>query len=263
MILLAGASLSACSEEALPIGAASSTAASSVVSTSSGSGGGTGGAPVSTGGAGGEASMWSPCLGDAPCRIMPFGASITDGYNVPGGYRIHLWALATMAEKSIDFVGSLSNGPSELPDKEHEGHSGWKIAELDAIAGERMTTYTPQIVLVHAGTNDVRNGDDLPNAPNRLRALVDTMTSMAPDALVVLASLVPVSDPQDQLAMDAFNAEVPVIVEENVNAGKHVVFADMASALDVADLADGVHPTLAGYDKMAIVWFDTVSTLLP
>jgi len=218
---------------------------------------------VSTGGAGGESSAWTPCPEDAPCRIMPFGASITDGYNVPGGYRIHLWALVDMADKSIDFVGSLSNGPSELPDKEHEGHSGWKIAELDAIAAERLTTYVPQIILVHAGTNDVRNADDLPNAPNRLRALVDTMTSTAPEALVVLASLVPVDDVQDQLAMDAFNAEVPVIVEENVNAGKHVVFADMASALDVADLADGVHPTAAGYDKMATVWFDIVATMLP
>ncbi len=27
----------------------------------------------------------------APVRMMPLGDSITDGFNVPGGYRVDLW----------------------------------------------------------------------------------------------------------------------------------------------------------------------------
>lgn len=52
--------------------------------------------------------------------IMPLGDSITDGIFVPGAYRIKLWENITNAGYKVDFVGSLSNGPAELGDKDHE-----------------------------------------------------------------------------------------------------------------------------------------------
>ncbi len=66
----------------------------------------------------------------APLKIMPLGDSITDGYNVPGGYRAELWRLLDVAGTHVNFVVSLQSGPSGLPDKDHEGHSGWCISPL-------------------------------------------------------------------------------------------------------------------------------------
>jgi hypothetical protein len=160
-------------------------------------------------------------------------------------------------------ISSARCSPVELPDKEHDGHSGWKIEEVDAITVDPMTTYLPHILLVHVGTNDVRGGDDVTLILDRLRALVDTMTSTDPQVVVVLASLAPLADATDQLAVDALNAEVPTIVQDNQTANQHVVFADIAAALTAADLEDGIHPTAAGYDKMGTVWFDAIASMLP
>ena len=63
-------------------------------------------------------------------KILPLGDSITDGFNIPGGYRIDLWNSFKVQNLSVDFVGSLSNGPNSLGDKDHEGHSGWRIDEI-------------------------------------------------------------------------------------------------------------------------------------
>src|SRR5262245_10565633 len=65
-------------------------------------------------------------------RVMPLGDSITDGFNVPGGYRIGLWQRLAGGGYTVDLVGSGSGGPPELGDHDHEGHPGWRIDQLDA-----------------------------------------------------------------------------------------------------------------------------------
>jgi hypothetical protein len=39
-------------------------------------------------------------------RVMPLGDSITDGFNVPGGYRVDLWQKLVAGGRTVDFVGS-------------------------------------------------------------------------------------------------------------------------------------------------------------
>ncbi|MEW9533764.1 SGNH hydrolase, partial [Microbispora sp. NPDC049125] len=65
-------------------------------------------------------------------RVMPLGDSITEGTQVPGGYRIGLWQRLAAGRYTIDFVGSQYNGPGNLGDHDHEGHPGWRIDQIDA-----------------------------------------------------------------------------------------------------------------------------------
>src|SRR5215472_7541686 len=88
-------------------------------------------------------------------KVMPLGDSITDGFVVPGGYRNGLWQRFTAAGYKVDFVGSLSNGPASLGDHDHEGHSGWRIDQIDANIVGWLNTQQPHTVLLHIGTNDV------------------------------------------------------------------------------------------------------------
>jgi hypothetical protein len=55
-------------------------------------------------------------------RVMPLGDSITEGTQVPGGYRIGLWQRTAAAGYRVDLVGSQFNGPTALGDHDHEGH---------------------------------------------------------------------------------------------------------------------------------------------
>lgn len=184
-------------------------------------------------------------------KVMPLGDSITDGYNVPGGYRINLWHSLAAAGRTVDLVGSQANGPADLGDHDHEGHSGWRIDQVDANVANWVGGTSPRSVLIHLGTNDVNQNYDLPNAPARLSALVDHVLAAAPGADVFVASIVPMSDPGKEAAAGAFNATIPGMV---AGKGGRVHFVDMHAALTTADLADGVHPDRGGYDKMAARW---------
>src|SRR3954451_5402213 len=79
-------------------------------------------------------------------KIMPLGDSITDGYNVPGGYRINLWQRLAAGGDTTDFVGSGFNGPASLGDHDHEGHSGWRIDQIDANIVGWLQAYAPRTI---------------------------------------------------------------------------------------------------------------------
>ncbi len=189
-------------------------------------------------------------------KVMPLGDSITDGLTVPGGYRIGLWQRFVTNNYKVDFVGSLFNGPSNLGDHDHEGHSGWRIDQIDANIVGWLGTYQPHTVLLHIGTNDISQNYDLANAPNRLSALIDHITAKVPTAEVFVAQIIPLG--YDAAQVRTFNAAIPGIVQNKVAAGKHVHLVDLYDALTTADLADGVHPNAGGYDKMAAVWYSAL-----
>lgn len=191
-------------------------------------------------------------------RVMPLGDSITDGLVVPGGYRIGLWQRFVANGYKVDFVGSLSNGPASLGDHDHEGHSGWRIDQIDANITGWLQATMPHTVLLHIGTNDVLQNFNLASAPNRLSTLIDHITTTDPTAEVFVATIIPIASSSAEAAARTYNAAIPGIVQSKVAAGKHVHLVDMHSALTVSDLADGIHPNAAGYDKMAAAWFSAL-----
>jgi lysophospholipase L1-like esterase len=188
-------------------------------------------------------------------RVMPLGDSITDGYTVPGGYRIGLWQRAAAAGIPVDFVGSLSNGPAELGDHDHEGHSGWRIDQLDANIVGWLQASNPRTILLHIGTNDIGQNYDVGNAPARLSALIDHIRTLAPNAQLFVAQIIPTANAANEIATQTFNAALPGIVAQK---GPLTHLVDMHSAITTADLADGLHPNATGYDKMAARWFSAL-----
>jgi lysophospholipase L1-like esterase len=191
--------------------------------------------------------------------VMPLGDSITDGeLNVPGGYRINLWQRMAASGYTVDFVGSRFNGPAALGDHDHEGHPGWRIDQLDAKIVGWLQNSKPQTILLHIGTNDMYQNYDIANAPARLSALIDKIRANAPSVELFVAQITPVGDPTLESRVQAYNATIPGIVAQK-GARTHLV--DMHSAITTADLADGVHPTSTGYDKMAACWFSALQSV--
>jgi lysophospholipase L1-like esterase len=188
-------------------------------------------------------------------RVMPLGDSITEGTQVPGGYRIGLWQRFGGGNYRVDFVGAEFNGPGSLGDHDHEGHPGWRIDQIDANVVTWLGNTNPRTVLLHIGTNDVIQEFNLANAPARLSALVDRITATVPNADVFVATIIPLAGDARESAARAYNATIPGMVQSKANAGKRVHLVDMHSALTTADLIDGVHPTATGYDKMAATWY--------
>ncbi|BBH68399.1 lipase [Actinoplanes sp. OR16] len=185
-------------------------------------------------------------------RVMPLGDSITEGTQVPGGYRIGLWQRAAAAGYRVDLVGSQFNGPAALGDHDHEGHPGWRIDQIDANIAGWLRTTTPRTVLLHIGTNDILQNYNVGGAPGRLSALLDRIKAAAGSADVFVATLIPLSNAGQEAAVRTFNAALPGIVS---GKGSRFHLVDMHAALTTADLIDGIHPTVGGYDKMAATWY--------
>ncbi|MFF5958239.1 ricin-type beta-trefoil lectin domain protein [Streptomyces luteogriseus] len=201
---------------------------------------------------GGTAAGVAPAsaASDTPLRVMPLGDSITWGVGsgTGNGYRGPLWNRLAAEGHPLDFVGTVRNGSMSDPD--NEGHSGYRVNEIAALADASLTRYRPNVVTLHIGTNDLTgaSGADAPVAA--LRSLVNQITADVPDATVLVASLVVSTNSWEERWRGTYNQGVRHIVSDAQAAGKHVAFVDM-STLTAADLADPLHPNDSGYQKMA------------
>ena len=247
------------------------------------------------GGAGGAmdggTGTFDPCPtnGD-PCKVLPLGDSITYGINYGGGYRIKLFTHTSTDSKNVTFVGydtgnppdstalsKLGNASSKWVGK-HEGHSGWTIQQDDDLvtgkstavnsSGDGGTNYTgkkvvadfgPHIVLVHLGTNDLNLGQ-ASGAPDRLGTLIDHIVADAPDALVVVAKIIPL--PSQASGVTTFNNAIPGVVKQRADAGKNVIVVDQFTGIIANTDMDSVHPKESGYEKMAVVWYNAIKPYL-
>ncbi len=204
----------------------------------------------------------TPGPGGTPVRVMPLGDSLTDGYNIPGGYRTELWPKFVAGGLTIDFVGSLVNGPASLPDQQHEGHSGWRIDQIAGSIVTWLTAYRPDIVLLMIGTNDMVQDFDVAAAPARLSALIDQITTTTPAARIIVASIPRMGGSPYIERIQAYNATIPGIVSAQAGQGKSVTFVDMFAAITPSDLhTDFTHMAASGNAKMADVWYPAIRTI--
>ncbi len=235
---------------------------------------------------GGEIPVTTPDPNATPApeqiKVMPLGDSITAGYTTEGGYRNQLCSLLVENELSayVDFVGSESSGTGY--DTNNEGHSGWAIAAISASddiegSGRKglttnidtwMTDYTPDIVMLQIGTNDILSQYDLTNAPTRLETLVDKVLAKLPEDGKMYIATIPYIDvtskynntgistqtEMDEI-IDTYNAAV-----ETLATSKELTLVDVNSWLTLSDLTDGVHPTVAGYAKMGNNWYEILES---
>ncbi|MEK8110308.1 SGNH/GDSL hydrolase family protein [Micromonospora sp. M12] len=176
----------------------------------------------------------------------------------PGGYRIGLWQRLANAGRLTDFVGSAYNGPSNLGDHDHEGHSGWRIDDIDRSITGWLRTANPRTILLHIGTNDIGQNYDVANAPARLSMLIDHIRAIEPNVELFVAQIIPTANAGNEAKTQTFNAALPGIVAQK---GPRTHLVDMHSALTTADLADGLHPNAGGYDKMAARWWSALQSV--
>jgi lysophospholipase L1-like esterase len=144
-------------------------------------------------------------------------------------------------------------------DGDNEGHGGWSIENLLDGLPTWLEDYTPDIVLLHAGTNNDTNGDGLGNALEALKQIIDTLREDNSNVITLLARLIPSSIPERNADIETINAEIYDIAGEKNAVSSPIVVVDQNTGFYAsADTYDGIHPNASGEQKIAQKWFDAI-----
>ena len=157
-----------------------------------------------------------PGLTGQPIKIMLLGNSITQGDKDHYSYRYNLWFKLNNSSLGVnfDFVGSMTtnfNGSPSFPDRsfdrDHEGHWGWTADELLDGLPDWLMNYTPDIVLIHAGSNDALQSQNTSGTVAELEKIIECIRAANANATILLAKIIPVNS-RANTNVNALNAEI-------------------------------------------------------
>jgi len=221
-------------------------------------------------------------------NILCLGNSITNGTSAFNSYRRPLWNLLKKGNYNFDFIGSWSQhhmgGPVPDPDfdMDHEGHSGWTAAHVfsppdwDTKRGnitEWLTTYSPDIVLLELGTNDVFQCRTTEEVEKDFTALVQTFRKKNPKIKIIVGNVLPMGKlwgDKDlcgkgiySKAITEMNVMFTRFVSQHTTTASPVVLVDLYSGLnDEKYLYDAIHPNNEGEAIMATLWLKALTPYL-
>ena len=213
---------------------------------------------------------------DAVVKIMPLGDSITRGG--PGAdtpypsYRYYLDESLRASGYGVDFVGSGSSAYGRFVfDQQHDGHGGYTTgmmvgtSSFSPLAAWLAASPTPEIVLLHVGTNDAINGVPVATRLANVKQIVTLLRQKNPKVRVMVAKIIPTGDATRNAQQIApFNAGLPGLAAEVSTASSPVTVVDLYAGYDgVADnQPDGIHPKTTGERKMAGAWQRALAPIL-
>lgn len=205
-------------------------------------------------------------------RIMAMGESTTAD---PFSYRKKFYELAIADGLSVDMVGPNSSGTGNGTN--NAGYYGKTCLDLINLLRTFYKNYSPDIVLLLEGTNDCGwNYRFYPDTPpiDELSFLIDTICVKYPDALIFVSSIPPMLDNAftgaDQTPSgvaqangDIYNNVMPAMIGNKFASGKKVHFIDARGLLNSTDiLSDGIHPNQNGYDKLGVLYYNTIKPFI-
>ena len=202
-------------------------------------------------------------------RIMPLGNSITQGSYGSNSYRRNLYHKLVQAGYDVDFVGSmtrvyLGEPPDPDYDLSHEGHWGWKTNDILEYLSQWLESYTPDLVLIHIGTNDLYYEMEIESTISDIKSIITTLWRDNSNVVIFLAKLIPWDDEVMNSRICALNENMDGIAEAISTTQSPVIIVDQYSGFDaVSDTGnDGIHPNNQGEEKMAENWFIALDSYL-
>jgi hypothetical protein len=216
-------------------------------------------------------------------RIMVVGDSISQG--LEGDYTWR-YRLKQHLGSAVDFVGRNSGTHTmermyttsppprfdgayrpglSFPDSQHLAQWGWSMNAAKEVIGTEVSTYSPDVLLVELGFNDLAWGIGSPEQTlQNLRTLVARARAAKPNIKVFVSS-VPQRTPLDQApqlpaTIQSYNAGLPDTLASMSTSQSPVILANLSALWDPStDTYDGLHPNVLGEFKIAKVFADSLT----
>jgi lysophospholipase L1-like esterase len=214
-------------------------------------------------------SIHAYAQGTVPCgKFLPIGDSISLGVN--GGYRRALHDLLAQSGCKAVSVGSKVDDTPDQDFARHESHAGYTISDVKEKIVPKISSFDPDYILIMVGTNDIAwwTNDTGTQIGERYNALITDIQKAAPKAWVLVATIPPVSSQTiaprnvDRVQLDQdLNDAIRKFVQLRMRQGQKVRLVDVNSALNAADLSDGIHPHRTSNLNIAKKWFEALKTI--
>ncbi|KAH8894324.1 integrin alpha N-terminal domain-containing protein [Thozetella sp. PMI_491] len=195
-------------------------------------------------------------------RILCVGDSITVGFaseqngGDANGYRLEL--RNNLSQDKVVYAGNVTTGT--MDDGYFAAWSGQTIQYIADNIGPSLQ-HRPNIVLVHAGTNDMnpdpnisKQGNDPGQAADRLGNLIDQILAACPDATVLVAQIINTCDSNQEPQTQVFQSKIATMIGARF-ASKHVLGVNFTT-FPISMLRDCIHPTNPGYRLFGDYWYD-------
>lgn len=142
----------------------------------------------------------------------------------------------------------------------NDGWRGFRIDQLVNKARMSVPRCMPDLVTLNAGSNDCRQDYEIDAAGERMETLLRCVWDAAPEATVLLSTLIVNADEAVEARVRRVNEQFVDVARRAEGDGKRCVLVDMHCARGprVEELVDGSHPNDEGYDKMARIWYDAI-----
>ena len=173
--------------------------------------------------------------------------------------------MQTAGITNTKFVGTLpGQGCGFTYDGANEGHGGilaTGIVSRKELPGWLSKT-TPDVVLMHLGTNDVWNNRSPTEILEAFSQMVDWMRESKRTMKILVAQIIPTRPSNCAQCGDrvvALNKAIPDWVMSKNSTESPIVVVDCWTGFDPPrDTGDGVHPNNAGNEKLATAWYPAV-----
>ncbi|MEO5891529.1 MAG: GDSL-type esterase/lipase family protein [Ferruginibacter sp.] len=225
----------------------------------------------------------------ATVNILCLGNSITNGTDKYNSYRRILWQLLHKNNYNIDMIGSWNShhmgGPVPQPDfdMDHDGHSGWTAENVlnppdwDKQRGnirQWLQIYSPDIVLLELGTNEVFQCVAVADAIKNISTIVDVLRKKNAKVKIFLAQIPPLGQqwaPKKLCGNDiayaqrvtVFNESIKLFAAKKNTVYSPVILVDQYSGVSPAkNMYDDIHPNESGEKIMAGKWFNAIRPYL-
>lgn len=201
----------------------------------------------------------------SPIKIMAIGDSITQADSGHQSYRYPLWKKLVDTGIAFDMVGSMSGnfkGDPDWPDyklmafdRDHQGYWGFRVDEILTEIDSWLGQNTPDVALIHLGTNDIFQTQSVSGTLDELTQLIARFRVSNTQVTLLLAQVIPSKFHNAEL--DALNIGIADLVRILNTPESPIHLVDIGSGFDPeADTYDGVHPNESGEAKMADIWVE-------
>lgn len=202
-------------------------------------------------------------------NVLFLGDSITHG--VPHNYRYSLWKSMIDAGWNVDLIGTVEDWNSYPDykgysfDTDHEGHSGWTSGQINSSLKNWLCYYSPDLVLYHIGTNDMWFYS-VDSSMVAISQTIEQLRAKNPNVKIYLSQIIPIGENNEWVEgidgynwLIEFNDRIENLASELNTGESPITIADHNTVFESEDLvADKVHPSEQGAEKMAKTWVNAL-----